>query len=536
MSSNGDHNYIGRATVIIAVFSLLAKILGLARDAVFSYKFGTSPVIDAYFAAFRVPDFVFNLLVLGTFSVAFIPIFSEYLLKDRKAADRLASSIINVTLFMMLVLIATAFIFITPLTRAIAPGFTGQAFDLTRNFTKIFLLSPLFLTLSSIVSSMLNTHKRFAIVSLSPVIYNLSIILGVLLLYPQLGPTGLAWGVVLGSFLHFAIQLPQLFRIGFDYTWRIDFKNSGFIKFWKLYWPRIFSMGTNQVTLLVATFFGSYLSAGSLSAFYYANNLQAVFLSIFAVSAALAVFPLLSDLYNQKDTESFKNVLAKTSVQILFFMIPLSVFMLIMRAQFVRLILGIGSHTNFSFADTRIVSLTLGLFAVSLFAQSLIPLFTRAFYSRQNTAVPVIIGFVTIAINLAATYYLAGRYGIPGMALAFSITSVINLMLLIMELHRQIGSIRDEYLIINSLKILMSSLIGGAICYVSLYAIAPLVNMHTYIGVFLQAAGSGLAGVIAYLAFSWLFGITEARHLMGLLRTTAYKFSRPFVFIWNNWG
>lgn len=529
-----NQKYIGRATIIIAAFSVLAKVLGLARDAVFSYQFGTSPVIDAYFAAFRVPDFVFNLLILGTFSVAFIPIFSEQLLKDKQKADQLASSIINVTLGMMLALIIIAYIFINPLTRVIAPGFASESFELTKSFTQIFLLSPLFLTLSSIVSSMLNTYKRFALVSFSPVVYNVSIILGAILFYPRIGPVGLAWGVVLGSFLHFAIQVPQLIKIGFKYAFRVDFQNPLFIKFWKLYWPRIFSMGTNQITLLFATYFGSYLASGSLSAFYYANNLQAVFLSVFAISAALAVFPLLSDLYNQKDVESFKDVLAKTTVQVLFFIIPLSVLMLIMRAQFVRLILGIGSNTNFNFSDTRLVSLTLGLFVVSLFAQALIPLFTRAFYARQNTAVPVMIGLFTIVINLVSTYYFGRQYGIPGMAIAFSLSTVINLILLLMELHRQIGNLRDEYLIINSIKILISSLIGGAVCYVSLYAIAPLVNMNTYLGVFTQAAGSGLAGAGTFLVVAWIFKLNEAHHLIKLLKTTTNKIAKPFVYIWNS--
>src|SRR3989344_130481 len=172
-------NKIGSTTVIIAVFSLLAKILGLVRDAVFSHQFGAGIMMDAYFAAFRIPDFIYNLLILGTFSVAFIPVFSEYLIKGKQEANRLASSIINVTLLMMLVLCGVALIFINPLVHAIAPGFTGEAFELTKLFTKIFLLSPLFLTLSSIISSMLNTYKRFALVAIAPVVYNLSIILGV---------------------------------------------------------------------------------------------------------------------------------------------------------------------------------------------------------------------------------------------------------------------------------------------------------------------------------------------------------------------
>ncbi|MBX4191360.1 MAG: murein biosynthesis integral membrane protein MurJ, partial [Candidatus Doudnabacteria bacterium] len=380
-------NKIGRATIIIAVFSLLAKVLGLARDAVFSHQFGASITIDAYFAAFRIPDFIYNLLILGTFSVAFIPVFSEYLMEDKKDSDKLASSIINVTLLIMLVVTAVAYIFIDPLTHAIVPGYEGPAYELTKTFTKIFLLSPLFLTLSSIVSSMLNTYRKFTMVAIAPVMYNLSIIAGVIWFYPKMGPSGLALGVVLGSLLHFAIQLPQIFSTGFRYSLVIDSQDRGFRKFWKLYWPRIFSMGTEQVTALIVSIFGSFVGAGALAAFYYANNLQSVFLGIFAVSFAIAVFPLLSDLHNRKDEAGFKNVLAKTTIQILFFIVPLSIIMLIERAQIVRLVLGIGQGTQFTFANTKVVAQALGLFSISLFAQALIPLFTRAFYAVQNTVI-----------------------------------------------------------------------------------------------------------------------------------------------------
>src|SRR3989344_7299671 len=208
-------DFVIRSTVIIAVFSLLSKILGLVRDAVFSHQFGASTVVDAYFAAFRIPDFIFNLLILGTFSVAFIPIFSKYLQKDEQQAQKLASSILNVTILGILIMSVLAFVFINPLINLIAPGFEGEAFELTKLFTTIFLLSPIFLTLSSVVSSILNAYKRFALVAFAPVIYNASIILGVVVFYPLWGLTGLACGVILGAFLHLAIQLPSLARLPF---------------------------------------------------------------------------------------------------------------------------------------------------------------------------------------------------------------------------------------------------------------------------------------------------------------------------------
>lgn len=522
-------NKIGQATVIIAVFSLLAKILGLVRDAVFSHQFGTGVLMDAYFAAFRVPDFIYNLLILGTFSVAFIPIFSEYLLKDREQANQLASSIINVTILMMAGLTGLAFVLINPLTHAVAPGFSGEAYALTKLFTKIFLLSPLLLTLSSIISSILNTQKRFALVALAPVFYNLSIIAGAVWLFPRFGPSGLAWGVVAGAFLHFAIQVPQIFRLGFRYSPRIA-NTAGFRKFWKLYWPRIFSMGTGQVTALIVSIFGSFLGAGALAAFYYANNLQSVFLSLFAVSFAIAVFPLLSDLYNQQDNQGFKDVLAKTCIQILFFIVPLSILTLVLRAQIVRLVLGAGAATHFTFEDTKIVAQSLGLFSISLFAQALIPLFTRAFYAMHNTITPVIIGLITIASNVIVTYYLSGRLGIAGMVLAYSITNVINLAILLMELHRRLGSLHDEYLIVNATKILISAMLAGVSAYVSLYVVAPWVNMHTYLGVLSQGVTAGIVGGLVYLGVGWLLGLSETHNLVKLLRSSIGKMTTAFKF------
>jgi putative peptidoglycan lipid II flippase len=529
-------NNVAKSAAIIAVFSFLAKILGLVRDAVFSHQFGTSVIIDAYFAAFRIPDFVFNLLILGTFSVAFIPIFSEYLLKDEKKANELANSIINVTLLLILSLSFVALIFIDPLISAIAPGFTGEAYDLTKTFTMMFLLSPIFLTLSSITSSMLNTHKRFAVVAASPLVYNASIIVGVLWFYPMMGPVGLAVGVVLGAFLHFAIQIPQLFKLGFRYSFKINSKQAGFMQFWKLYWPRIFSMGTGQITLLIASIFGSFLVTGSLSAFYYANNLQGVFLSIFAVSSALAVFPVLSDLFNQKDLGKFKDVIAKTTIQILYFMIPLSVLMLILRAQIVRLVLGIGQNTNFTFGDTRIVAATLGLFVISLFAQGLIILFTRAFYAMQNTIIPVVISFITIVVNLGVTVYFVNRFGVPGLALAFSITSIIELLILVTELHHKIGDLHDEYLVVNTIKILISSLFAGMGTYTSLYFIAPYLNTLSYLGLLAQGLISGLFGVAVYLAASYLLRMEETKNLVALTKSMLNKAGRPFTFIWSMWS
>jgi len=426
-------------------------------------------------------------------------------------------------------------IFSVPLMKLLAPGFSGETYELTLKFTRILLFSPIFLAGSAITGSVLNSLKKFALVSAVPVVYNLSIIGGVLLLYPKLGPIGLAWGVVGGTLLYFLLPLPQLFRSGFRYFLSLDYRQAGFMKFWQLYWPRIFTMGTGQISLIIATFFGSYLSEGSLSAFYYANNLQSVFLSVFAISASIAVFPTLSDLYNQKDEQRFRDVLAKTTVQVLYFLVPLSVAMLVLRAQIVRLLLGIGEGTNFSFQDTKIVSLTLGIFVVSLFAQGLVPLFTRAFYARHNTKIPVVTSLISLVVNIILAYYLVSQYGIAGMAMSFSFTVILQLLMLLVELHRKIGSLHDEYLILSSIKIAISSVIAGLAIYVSLYLVAPLVDMQTYVGVFVQALGSGFIGGLCFLGASLALGLEESRHLTTMVKSFMVKISRPLLMIINIW-
>jgi putative peptidoglycan lipid II flippase len=180
-----------------------------------------------------------------------------------------------------------------------------------------------------------------------------------------------------------------------------------------------------------------------------------------------------------------------------------------------------------------LVSLTLGLFTVSLFAQGLIPLFTRAFYARQNVIIPVVISAITIVINVVTTYYLTHIFGIPGMAMAFSITSIIELIMLSAELHHRIGNIHDEYLIINVLKIVIASAFAGLAAFLSLYAIAPLVNTSTYWGILIQAAGAGIIGSAIYIGASWVMGLSESHNLVKLLRSVLVKSAKPFSMIWN---
>lgn len=520
---------VTRAAVLIGAFSIFSKILGAVRQAVFANRFGAGTEVDIYVAAFRVPDLVFNLLILGTLGAAFIPVFVQYLARDREEALKIASTVFNLVLAAMSVLGVVGFLLAPYFVPLIVPGFDAESKDLTLTMTRIMMLSPLFFSLSSVATSILHSHKRFLLASIAPLFYNLSIIFGIVFFYPRFGLAGIAWGVVLGAGIHFLIQLPSTFRLGFRPFKYLETDHKAVRKIGKLFLPRILGIDLGQISLLIASVIGSTLGAGSLAIFYFAYDLESVPLGIFAISFAIASFPVMADYWSKHDLAGFKKFFAETSVQVLFFIIPISVMILLLRAQIVRLILGAGQNTSFTFADTRLTAQALGFFALSLFAQSLIPLVARAFYAMQNTIIPVISGLVAASVNIILAVILVRFAGADIMALAFSIASFVNLFILFAILHKKLRGLEDEYLFLRTVKISIASIIMGVAVYATLYAVAPLVNMQTYLGILIQASSALVIGGLAYLGAGLAVRLEETKKLLSITRNWFFKFTRPLT-------
>ncbi|MEK7617736.1 MAG: murein biosynthesis integral membrane protein MurJ [Patescibacteria group bacterium] len=519
---------VNKAALIVGFFTLASRLAGLVRDRLFASKFGAGDILDSYYAAFRVPDFVFNLLILGTLSIAFIPVFSELLILDRQKANRTASTILNCTLLLMCAVCFGLFIFVEPLTKALVPGFSGPKLIDTIALTRIFLLSPIIFTLSNVFTSMLNAQKKFLIVGLAPVLYNIGIIFGLLALYPRYGIIGLSYGVIIGALLHLGIQIPQAIALGFRWQPILDFKDIAFKKMSRLFVPKIFGLDNSQISLLIGSVVGSLLASGSIAILNLANNLQAVPLGIFALSISVATFPALSENFARNDNRGFLATLSKSLAQILFFIIPVSVSILLLRAHIVRLVYGAG---EFSWEDTILTFKTLGIFAISLFSQSLTPLLGRAFYARRNTIIPVIINSFTMLINGALAYFLGKAYGVVGIAAGFSIASIINVILLFLALHNFLHkSMPKEDLHAFDLgifsqiaKIAASSLGAGLAIYGALYAIEPFVNTRTALGLLIQAGLAGAVGAIIYLFTASSLHLRQAREMLKLIKNLFEK-------------
>ncbi len=518
---------IGAAAILVGVFSMISRLLGILRDRILAGEFGAGEVLDAYYTAFRIPDLLYNLLILGALSAGFIPVFSALIKKMKKADDDsypyqeeenkeawdLVSNILNILIIILSFFSILGFIFSPQLIKIIAPGFSPEMQSITTTLTRIMFLSPLFLGISSLLGGVLQSFRNFLIFSLSPIFYNVGIILGALFLVPVLGISGLAWGVVIGAFMHMAIQIPPVWILGFRWRAFINFKDKNFLKIAKMMVPRTLSLAISQINLVVVTIIASTLAAGSLAVFNFANNLQSFPIGVFGISFAVAAFPTLSaSAFNEKKlVDNFSYTLRR----ILFFIIPSTVLLITLRAQIIRVILGTG---EFSWRDTVLTINSLGFFALSLFAQASTPLLTRVFYARQNSKTPFLIGLIIVVINIFLSLFLGKRMGVAGLALAFSLSSILNFMLLWLRLYFEMGDLDQKNIIISVLKFSFAALVAGFFIQAGKALIWPFIDMSTFWGVLSQGLVAGLLGLGVYFLLTHLLKSEEMIELIQIVK------------------
>ncbi|MDP3793900.1 MAG: murein biosynthesis integral membrane protein MurJ, partial [Candidatus Uhrbacteria bacterium] len=397
--------------------------------------FGAGTELDAYYAAFRLPDLLFYLLIVGAFTAGFIPLFTEYAeQRGKESVIKFTAQIFTWVGIVMIALSALLIILVPWLMPLIVRGFSTQATELTITLTRIMLLSPIFLGLSAVMGGVLQATKRFFAFSLAPVLYNLGIIFGMVVLAPRMGIMGVAWGVVLGAFVHFLAQWSVARRAGFGHIVWPSFAAEGVGRLIKLTAPRLMSLAVSQINLVILLSLASSLTVGAVTVFNLANNIQSFALSIFGISFALAAFPALSQAASRRDDAAFSQALNAAGRKIVFFMLPSAALFIILRVPIVTMILHSG---KFVASDVHRTADVMGWFAFSLVAQSLVPLLSRAFFALQDAWKPFWISIVCEAINLILAYWLRGPFGIVGLEIAFSVAFWINIMLLWILLHRK---------------------------------------------------------------------------------------------------
>ncbi len=501
---------LGGAAFIIAIAGVLSRLLGFIRDRLLASSFGAGVTLDAYYAAFRLPDFIYGLLVLGVLSAAFVPVFTELWGREEKA---LAWRLMHQTLILLLFTLGGAallgIIFAPWVAQVIAPGFPPEKQRVVAELTRIMLLSPVLLSISAVFGGVLISLKRFLAYSLAPIFYNLGIIVGILVFVPLWGAAGLAWGVVLGALFHLAIQYPAVTRAGFQLRrdeWR-GFLDASTRRVLRLMLPRALAMGVNQVSLLVVTVFASTLVSGSLAVVSLATNIQSVPLGLFGISFAVAAFPVLSGFAAKQTYDDFFATLARTARRIAFFVMPLSGLIIVFRAEIVRVILGTGA---FNWEDTILTFQVLGLLAASLTAQCLIPLFVRAFFALQDTRLPLIAACLGEVIHLGSIPWLLPRYEVLGLGIAFSLGATAQLIFLYVMLRSRLPSFRDRALLTPLIKIALITFAAAALAQLSKSLFALTIDrLDTFAEVFVKLSLGLVIGLGAYVALAAWYRLPE---------------------------
>ena len=511
-------NILSAALVIMATI-IFSQILGLIRQRLLVGIFGASNTLGVYLASARIPDFLFQLIIAGALSSAFIPVFSEYLGKGKeKDAHKMASTLLMVGLVIFAIFSVILFIFAADISKLIAPGFSSSQIDLMAQLTRIVIFGELFFIFGSFLSAILQSYNHFFIPGIASATFNLGIIIGIVTLSPYVGIFSAAYGVVLGSLLFVLVQLPLIKKLGFSFKPSFSLKASGASEVLKLMWPRTLSIGIFQIGTLVTVTLVSFLPdpGRNYVIFDYAQTLAFAPVVLFGQAIAQAAFPILSQ--ERERLEDFKTTFITSFSQMLYLVLPVSALFLVLRIPIVRLIYG---AAQFDWNATVLTGSTLAFFSISIFAQALVYLVSRGFYALHDTKTPLIVGALTtgLMIVVGATFIFIYHYGIESIAIAYSIGSIVNIFILFIFLDRKTGGFKKIPLMISLFKITLATVFTGFALYIPIKLLDQLVFDTTKtINLILLTGISSFAGLLLYLFLTWLFNVKEAMMFIHLFK------------------
>jgi len=449
---------VGKATALVSITAFLSYLIGLFRDRIIAINFGTTSLTDTYNASFLIPDFLFNLLIAGALASAFLPVFTEYVTKNKEEAYKIANTIITGGTMIIAILAVLAFIFMKEIVYFTFPNVTDLAQANIINMTRMILPSAIIFTISNSLGNILMSYKHFTSYSLSPVLYNLGIIIGVIFFSQSLGIYSAPLGVLIGGVLHAAIRLIDIHDIEYRFKFEIDFRHPGIKKIIKLMIPRTIGLITWQINLYIFAVVGMNLIDGGLAAFNFARNIQSFAVSLFGIAFATAVFPYLSTAISQDDKESYTSQIQTTMQRILFFTIPAAIGIMLLSTPIVSLILSGGIFKENSI---NITSLILFFFALSIPFEGLTHILQRSFYATQNTRTPMAISIITMLIISCCTIFLAPKMGIEWFSIGFTIGMAVEVILLIIFLRKLLVNFKIGRFLTSLSKIILASGIMG---------------------------------------------------------------------------
>ena len=503
-----ENTRVVKAAGVVGAATLLSRILGFIRDAVIAWFFGAGFSSDAFIAAFRIPNLLRRLFAEGSLSSAFIPVFTQYIVRrGQSEAFHLARSAFRL-LSVILILVTIGGIFLSPwIVKLVAPGFVADKFSLTVTLTRLMLPYIFFVGLVALCMGILNVLGHFAAPALAPVLLNISIIGSVLIISPSLSvpAVGLAAGVLIGGVLQLAIQLPALWRIGFRFWKKTKLLHPGLRQVGTLIPPVIIGGAVYQINIVIGTILGSLLAEGSVTYLYFADRLVQFPLGVFAIAAATAVLPSLSRQAASEDFEALKNTFDHALKFVFFISIPAMVGLIVLREPIVALLFERG---EFDAQATRLTAEALLYYSLGLWAFSAVRIVAAAFFAMQDTRTPVKMAGLSILANVVLGVVLMKPLDHGGLALATSLSSILNLGLLVRALKNKMGPLGWKSISRSFARTLVGSISMGAAVWAVGLKIIPAQN-PTLTGLLGGVAGCVIIGICTYAGASYILKSPE---------------------------
>lgn len=518
-----EHAEISRRVGTVSFFTFLSRILGLARDSVMAWAFGATGTADAFYVAFRIPNLLRRLVAEGALTVAFVPVFTDYLRKSRADAREAASVVFTYLSMFLALLVVLGVVFAPQIVHLIAWGFatTPEKFDLTVYLTRLMFPYIFLISLVALAMGMLNSMKRFASPAASPIFLNIGIIFGAVVLsrvfnFPAAGP---AVGVIIGGVMQLALQIPGLMKEGMIPRINFNWRHPALKGLLFLMIPSAFGAAVYQLNVLIVTFFASFLPEGSVSYLWYADRINEFPLGIFSIAVATVTLPALSDHAAEKDIESFKATM-NYSLRLAFLIaIPSAVGLHLLSTDIVRILFERGEFTAMTTAKT---SAALAIFACQIPFVSGVRNLVPGFFALKDAKTPVYVAAIAVVVNAVAAIFLAGPMLHLGLALALVISSTTNFAILFWRFRRKVGLIGGRKLAASILKSTLASAVMAAVLLAAMKYGREF--MH---GPLWQRAGALIVlvalGILIFVAITRVINREEYHALAGLVARKGRK-------------
>lgn len=518
------------AAIVLASSTLVSALLGIFRDRwLNSMYYDTYPAgLDAYTAAFTVPDFLYFIITSGALAVTFIPVFNQRLVAgNKKSAWELSTSTLNFLALISFIASIFIMIFADPLVRYIvAPGLNEQSMPLAINMMRVIAINPFLFSISTVLSSMQQAVKRFVFYAIAPALYNVGIIVGILVFTNGInifgwqifegGIMGVAIGVVFGALLQLFASIIGMVGIGFQYNFKIYWKNQGFRTVLKLLPTRSADQSIDYVMSILNTNLASRMGEQAIRAYQQAASLKSMPVNLIGVAISTAFFPKLSEDAASEDIEKFTDTFKQSLSTIVWISLPVAIIAFFIRGYVVNFIKNGG--------DPKIASV-LGSFVIAIFFQSVFHIASRGFYARQNTKIPLILSVVSFAVQLVfALIFSAGGFGPEGLAYALSISALVEVSLLLIILNKQMkGKIFDKTMISSLTRILIASAIAGMASY-AMTKIMPLrAADNSFLSTFPKFCVICAVSLLVYIGACVALKIEEVRPVINKVRQVLFK-------------